>query len=374
MRSERLFDRIRSIDIDHVTKHYGTVYAVRDVSLSVRGGELLSLIGPSGSGKTTTLRMVNRLIEPDAGAVRINGEDVRVHDPVALRRNTGYVIQQIGLFPHMTVAGNISLVPRLEGMDPGSIKARVRDLLSLVDLPPEHFMDRYPSELSGGQQQRVGLARALAMDPPLLLMDEPFGALDPLLRVQLQQEFSSIKEELGKTIIFVTHDIEESFALGDRIGIMRDASLVQVGTPQDLLFSPASSFVEDIVGGSRKLRHLEHVMVRDVMVPLGAGAMLDSAMGASDALAHMERFDLDTVAVSGRSSPGMVRLIDLYRAPTDATLEDVLRNVPVFSPGDALEPALRTLRDAGLAAGLVMEHDTVTGVVCMDCMVLELLS
>jgi len=318
--------------------------------------------------------MVNRLIEPDAGAVRINGEDVRVHDPVALRRNTGYVIQQIGLFPHMTVAGNIGLVPRLEGMDLGSIKARVRDLLSLVDLPPEHFMGRYPSELSGGQQQRVGLARALAMDPPLLLMDEPFGALDPLLRVQLQQEFSSIKEELGKTIIFVTHDIEESFALGDRIGIMRDASLVQVGTPQDLLFSPASSFVEDIVGGSRKLRHLEHVTVRDVMVPLGAGAMLDSSMGASDALAHMERFDLDTVAVSGRSSPGMVRLIDLYRAPTDATLEDVLRNVPVFSPGDALEPALRTLRDAGLAAGLVMEHDTVTGVVCMDCMVLELLS
>ena len=374
MRSERLFDRIRSIDIDHVTKRYGTVYAVRDVSLSVRGGELLSLIGPSGSGKTTTLRMVNRLIEPDAGAVRINGEDVRVHDPVALRRNTGYVIQQIGLFPHMTVAGNIGLVPRLEGMDLGSIKARVRDLLSLVDLPPEHFMGRYPSELSGGQQQRVGLARALAMDPPLLLMDEPFGALDPLLRVQLQQEFSSIKEELGKTIIFVTHDIEESFALGDRIGIMRDASLVQVGTPQDLLFSPASSFVEDIVGGSRKLRHLEHVTVRDVMVPLGAGAMLDGDMGASDALAHMERLDLDTVAVSGRSSPGMVRLIDLYRAPTDATLEDVLRNVPVFSPGDALEPALRTLRDAGLAAGLVMEHDTVTGVVCMDCMVLELLS
>jgi osmoprotectant transport system ATP-binding protein len=374
MRSERLFDRIRSIDIDHVTKRYGKVFAVRDVSLSVRGGELLSLIGPSGSGKTTTLRMVNRLIEPDAGAVRINGEDVRVHDPVALRRNTGYVIQQIGLFPHMTVAGNIGLVPRLEGMDPGSIKARVRDLLSLVDLPPEHFMDRYPSELSGGQQQRVGLARALAMDPPLLLMDEPFGALDPLLRVQLQQEFSSIKEELGKTIIFVTHDIEESFALGDRIGIMRDASLVQVGTPQDLLFSPASSFVEDIVGGSRKLRHLEHVTVRDVMVPLGAGAMLDSAMGASDALAHMERLDLDTAAVSGRSFPGMVRLIDLYRAPTDATLEDVLRNVPVFSPGDALEPALRTLRDAGLAAGLVMEHDTVTGVVCMDCMVLELLS
>ena len=210
----RLFDTITSLDLTGVSKWYNNSCAVSDLTLSIQGGELIALIGGSGSGKTTTLKMINRLIEPDSGEILINGQNILSFNPIALRRSIGYVIQQIGLFPHMSVAENISIPLTLGKVHPDRIRNRIDELLTLVSLSPDTFRDRKPSELSGGQQQRVGLARALAADPPLLLMDEPFGALDPLLRRQLQEEFLRIKKSLGKTIIFVTHDIDEAFLLG----------------------------------------------------------------------------------------------------------------------------------------------------------------
>jgi osmoprotectant transport system ATP-binding protein len=265
---ERLFNRIDSVRLDNVSKKYGERKVVDDLSLEIAGGELLILIGPSGSGKTTALRMINRLTELDEGRITINNKDIREFDPVVLRRNIGYVIQQIGLFPHMRVSENIGLIPKLEGWPHEKIRERIKELLMLVDLSPETFMNRFPGELSGGQQQRVGLARALAMDPKLLLMDEPFGALDPLLRKQLQEEFSKIKAELGRTIVFVTHDIEEAFKLGDRVAVINEGRLMQVGMPDELILNPSNDFVADLVDAQRKFRHMGHLLVKDVMTPI----------------------------------------------------------------------------------------------------------
>jgi osmoprotectant transport system ATP-binding protein len=206
-----------------------------DLNLSVRRGETLVLLGRSGSGKTTTLKLINRLLEPSMGEVRIDGRTTLDWDPIRLRRSIGYVIQEAGLFPHFTVERNVALVPQLERWAPEKIHARVREMLALVDLPPEQFLSRYPRELSGGQRQRVGVARALAGDPPLLLMDEPFGALDPLSRVEIQREFLALQERLRKTIVFVTHDMREALLLGTRIALLEAGKLVGVFTPDEFL-------------------------------------------------------------------------------------------------------------------------------------------
>jgi osmoprotectant transport system ATP-binding protein len=251
MLSERLFERIDEVDIEKASKSYGKVKALDRVDLSIMGGELLVLIGPSGSGKTTALRAINRLSELDSGKISINGKDVRNFDPVLLRRNIGYVIQQIGLFPHMTVRENIELILRLDGVEKKAREEQVDKLLELVSLPAAEFAGRYPKQLSGGQRQRVGLARALATDPYLILMDEPFGALDPILRRQLQEEFLKIKKKLDKTIVFVTHDIEEALKLGDRIAIMDKGRIVQLGAPDGILKKPKNDFVRKIVRPER---------------------------------------------------------------------------------------------------------------------------
>ena len=201
---------------------------MRDLSFDVARGETLVLLGRSGSGKTTTLKLINRLLEPSAGEVVVDGKSTVSWDPIALRRRIGYVIQETGLLPHITVARNVGLVPELEGWEPERRSARAKELLELVGLDPDAFADRYPSELSGGQRQRVGVARALAADPPILLMDEPFGALDPLTRAEMQSEFADLAERLGKTIVFVTHDVREAFALADRIGLFHDGRLVEL--------------------------------------------------------------------------------------------------------------------------------------------------
>lgn len=233
------------IQVKDLSKSYNGQPAVRKVSFDVGEGETLCLIGTSGCGKTTLLKMLNRLIEPTEGAVFIEGKNILEQDVIRLRRRIGYVMQRGGLFPHMTVAKNIGLIPRLEKWEPARIEALVNDLLTLVNLtPPDQFKHRYPLELSGGQQQRVSVARALAVSPPIILMDEPFGALDPVTRAQLQNEFIRLKRELKKTIIFVTHDLNEAFKLGDRIAIMDKGVIVQIGTPEEIKSKPASSFVE----------------------------------------------------------------------------------------------------------------------------------
>jgi osmoprotectant transport system ATP-binding protein len=247
------------IVFDRVTKRYPgrAEPAVRDLSLTVPAGEICCLVGPSGGGKTTAMKMVNRLIDITEGDITIGGRSVRSLDVIELRRGIGYVIQQVGLFPHMTVADNVATVPRLLGWPRARITARVDELLDLVDLPAVDYRSRFPTQLSGGERQRVGLARALAADPPAMLMDEPFGALDPLTRARLQHELLRIQHELRKTIIFVTHDIDEAILLGDRIAILREGGvLAQYDTPEALLARPVDDFVARFVGADRGLKLL----------------------------------------------------------------------------------------------------------------------
>ena len=241
------------IVLEQLTKRYGDAVVVDRLSLEVARGELLVLLGGSGSGKTTTLKMINRLVEPSAGRVLIDGADVTAVEPAALRRRIGYAFQQVGLFPHMTVAENVGITPALLGWEAARVAGRVDTLLELVELDPATFRDRRPAELSGGQQQRVGVARALAAEPAVLLLDEPFGALDPLTRDRLQQSIISIRTKIGVTIVFVTHDMVEALLLGDRIAVLRDGRLVQLGTPAELLRRPADPYVAQLM--ETPLRH-----------------------------------------------------------------------------------------------------------------------
>ncbi|MEJ7568071.1 MAG: betaine/proline/choline family ABC transporter ATP-binding protein [Gaiellaceae bacterium] len=239
--------------------------AVDELTLEIFTGEIVILVGPSGSGKTTTLRMINRLIEPTSGRIFLEGEDVTAVNPDRLRRRMGYVIQQIGLFPHVTIADNIATVPKLLGWNKQRIRTRVDELLELIGMDPAAYRDRYPKELSGGQSQRVGVARALAADPPVLLMDEPFSAIDPITRARLQNEFLQLQTQLRKTIVFVTHDIDEAIKMGDRIAILDDQShIAQYDTPGQILAAPASAFVEDFIGAGASLKRLNLTRVADV--------------------------------------------------------------------------------------------------------------
>jgi osmoprotectant transport system ATP-binding protein len=246
------------IRLESVRKQYpGGLVAVDDLSFDVPDGEVCVLVGPSGCGKTTILRMINRLIEPSGGRILVDGDDIMKVDRVELRRRIGYVIQQVGLFPHQTVATNVATVPKLLGWDKARINARVDELLNVVGLPVDEYRDRYPSELSGGQRQRVGVARALAADPPIMLMDEPFGAIDPVTRTQLQDEFLRLQKTLRKTIVFVTHDIDEAVKMGDRIAILQKGGMLeQYDPPSRLLDAPANDFVADFVGRDRALKRL----------------------------------------------------------------------------------------------------------------------
>ena len=246
------------IRLDAVSKRYGSAPpAVSELSLDVAAGEVCVLVGPSGCGKTTTLKMINRLIEPTSGRIYLDGEEVTHADPVHLRRRIGYVIQQVGLFPHLTIGANIGTVPRLLGWKRDRIAARVDELLHLVGLDPADYRDRYPAQLSGGQRQRIGVARALAADPPVLLMDEPFGAIDPVTRARLQDEFLRLQAEVEKTVVFVTHDIEEAVKMGDRIAILDVGGVLkQYDTPAEVLGRPASKMVADFVGTDRGLKRL----------------------------------------------------------------------------------------------------------------------
>ena len=271
------------ITMRNVTKRFdqGGAAAVENLDLDVPEGITVALVGPSGCGKTTTMRMINRLIEPTSGEITVGGRDVRSADAIKLRRHIGYVIQQVGLFPHMTVAENVGSVPRLLGWDAARIDARNRELMELVGLDPA-MLSRYPRQLSGGQRQRVGVARALAADPPVLLMDEPFGAIDPIARTRLQNEFKQILRRVRKTVVMVTHDIDEAVRLGDRIAIMRDGRIVQYDTPEAILSHPADAFVENFVGADRALKRLTLFQVEAVMARGKADPKLPRVDATSD--------------------------------------------------------------------------------------------
>jgi osmoprotectant transport system ATP-binding protein len=263
----------QEIKLEKLTKRYPNTAkdAVKEFSLTIPAGELVVFVGPSGCGKTTTMKMINRIIEPTSGKILIGGEDVTHTPAFELRRNIGYVIQQIGLFPHMTIAANVATVPNLLGWDKAKTKARVNELLELVGLDPAEYSNRYPKQLSGGQQQRVGVARALAADPAVLLMDEPFGATDPITRVRLQKEFRALQRELKKTVVFVTHDFEEALLLGDRIAVLSEQSHVeQYGTPLEILSAPTTDRVKSFVGEAASVRMLGLVSLKEIDVLAGA--------------------------------------------------------------------------------------------------------
>ena len=304
------------IVFDHVTKRYAgrDAAALDDLSLEIPAGSFCVLVGPSGGGKTTALKMVNRLVPFDSGDIRIDGRSVRDISVVELRRGIGYVIQQIGLFPHMTIGENVATVPRLLGWDRKRQRARTVELLELVGLEAEDAK-RYPAQLSGGQRQRVGLARALAADPPLLLMDEPFGAMDPITRHRLQTELRRLHREVGKTVIFVTHDVDEAIQMGDRIAILREGGvLAQYATPDELLARPADEFVERFVGEDRALRRLALKTLRDVKLEPGSrgepGSRVSPEMTVRNAVSLMLELGVDSLQVDDL---GVFRLSDVSR-------------------------------------------------------------
>ena len=314
------------ITLDRLTKTFGTSTqaAVDGLSLTINAGEICVLIGPSGCGKTTTMRMINRMVEPDSGRIEVGGRDVTRIDAVELRRSIGYVIQQVGLFPHMTIGENIATVPKMLGWDASRIAKRVDELLALVSMEPDLYRDRFPRELSGGQKQRVGVARALAADPPVMLMDEPFGAIDPITRARLQGEFLRILRELGKTIVFVTHDIDEAIRMGSRIAILRAGKVVQYDTPERILAHPADSFVEAFVGGDRSLKRLALLTAGPYIEagsPAGGAPRLPPGTPLRDALSAMLDAGADEAGIVGTNGEvlGRVTLMAIRKAANVAT-------------------------------------------------------
>jgi osmoprotectant transport system ATP-binding protein len=276
------------IELDHVSRVFGARTVVADVSLRIEAGTILTVVGTSGSGKTTLLRMINRLVEPSAGTVRIAGRDIRSVPPPVLRRGIGYAIQGHGLFPHRTVAENIGVVPKLLGWDRGRIAARVDELLGLFNLDPAAYRDRFPAALSGGEQQRVGVARALAAGPPILLMDEPFGALDPIIRCRAQADLRAIQRRYGTTVVLVTHDMDEALRLGDRIAVMDQGRLVQDAAPAALIGAPATDFVGALLGSGDRAFQLMALRIVDDLVEPGAapGEPIPAGTSVRDALAE----------------------------------------------------------------------------------------
>jgi osmoprotectant transport system ATP-binding protein len=292
------------IRLEAVSKRYPNgQLAVQDLTLEVGDGELCVLVGPSGCGKTTTLKMINRLIEPTSGRIILDGEDVTTADPVALRRRVGYVIQQVGLFPHQTIGDNVATVPRLLKWERATVAARVDELLELVGLDPAAYRNRYPEQLSGGQRQRVGVARALGADPPVLLMDEPFGAVDPITRSRLQDELLRLQDTVRKTIVLVTHDVDEAVKLGDRIAVFKQGGiLAQQGTPAEILGRPADAFVADFVGADRGLKSLHISTVGDAeLMPVNGNrpaTSVDASVSLADALSTLLLGDDAAVSVT----------------------------------------------------------------------------
>ena len=351
------------IELEQVQKRYDDGHvALKDVNLSFKEGEITAIIGPSGCGKTTTMKLINRLINPSKGKITIQGEDISRMDPVTLRRRIGYVIQNIGLFPHMTIAKNVAVVPNLLKWDKAKIDRRVNELLELVGLPPETYANRYPSELSGGQQQRVGVIRALAADPDIILMDEPFSALDPISREQLQDELIRLQQDLKKTIVFVTHDMDEAIKIADTIVLMKEGEVVQVGKPEYILRHPANEFVENFIGKKRLQNGPDYVppTVDEVMVD--QPVVLYPNRGLAEAIKTLEKKRVDTVLVVDRSqkllgSASIYHLIEHY-GEEGKTLADVMKPVAhTVSPGTPLPEALAIMSEHHLSNLAVVSED-----------------
>ncbi len=350
------------IQLEGLSKTYGEVYAVKDISLTVDEGDLVVLIGPSGCGKTTTLKMVNRLIEPSAGKVYIGGDDTTTLDPQTLRRGIGYVIQSIGLFPHMTVKQNIQVVPDLLGWPKAKSAARADELLELIGLEPDRYRDSYPRELSGGQQQRVGVARALAVDPPVLLMDEPFGAVDPLTRERLQDEFLRLQRQLKKTIVMVTHDIDEAIKLGDKICVMNAGRVEQYDTPETILSEPKTRFVRQFVGSDRALKRLSRIPVRELM---GEIPMLSVDSSAEEAAAALKQHPTVYITQNGKLLGWLDRKAFRYERNVEQAYTHIdVASYAVTDDDDARDALSRMLSQGVVSLPVVSNQGDLLG--CLD--------
>jgi osmoprotectant transport system ATP-binding protein len=365
--TERAGAEALAVRFDHVTKRYpGTDRpAVEDLTLDVQAGEICVLVGPSGSGKTTAMRMVNRMVEITEGNILVGDRSVRDRSPAELRRHIGYVIQQTGLFPHRTIADNIATVPRLLGWEKERAARRVDELVELIGLEPG-LRDRFPSQLSGGQQQRVGVARALAADPGLMLMDEPFGAVDPINRERLQNEFLRLQAEVRKTILFVTHDIDEAIKMGDRIAILRQGgTLAQYATPAELLMSPADGFVEDFVGADRALKRLSLLRVADISLWKAPLAFVGQATGEVRAKLAGAEVPHPLLVDSERRPLGWLSDRDLEREMVPQHPDSPAE--PVLDQDDVMRDALADLLQAETMYAPVVDGDgRITGVLSIE--------
>jgi osmoprotectant transport system ATP-binding protein len=348
-----------TVEFRHVTKVYGprrkgTPGAVNDLSLTVPAGRICVLVGPSGCGKTTSLKMVNRLIEPTSGQILIDGNDIATEDVTALRRRIGYVIQQVGLFPHQTIGANVAVVPRLLGWDRARQRERTDQLLELVGLDPARYRDRYPRQLSGGDRQRVGVARALAVDPPVMLMDEPFGAVDPIVRERLQNEFLRLQNDLAKTILFVTHDIDEAIKIGDLVAVMElGGHLAQVAPPDEILANPASDFVARFVGADRGLKRLSLSRVRDLALQPVASVRDGESVAEATRLAKEAGFAYALVVDDSGRPTGW---LDVARLTGDRVrAADASPVGPLVEPETTVKDALSMLLANEVQAGVVRD-------------------
>jgi osmoprotectant transport system ATP-binding protein len=364
-----VFAKGQVIRLEGVTKFFPgrSVPAVDQLSLEIASGEVCVLIGASGFGKSTTLKMINRLIEPSSGVIRVDGQDTARLDPIELRQGMGYVIQEIGLFPHMTIAENIATVPRERGWTSEKIRPRVDELLFLVGLDPGEFRDRMPASLSGGQRQRVGVARALAADPPVLLMDEPFGAVDPVTRAHLQNEFIRLQIQMNKTVLFVTHDMDEAMKLADRIAILRRGRLVQHASPRKILEQPSDALIADLVGDDQALKRLRFIQVGEIVrrVPtVSAGTPLS---GVRHLLCESRSGRIYVMDSAGRLL-GMLSHDRAASQPSERLVDEVMTAVdnPITSNTSAFEALCRILRHRTPVVAVITESGALAGEVSFE--------
>ncbi|MEH7545429.1 MULTISPECIES: ABC transporter ATP-binding protein [Bacillaceae] len=337
---------MKLIEFKNIVKKYRTKTIINPFSLKIDAGQLVVFIGPSGCGKTTLLKMINKLIQPSSGQIFVNGTDITSMNPIELRRNIGYVIQNTGLFPHMSIKENLELIPKLKGEDPASIEKKTNELLELVGLEPKEYLHRYPKELSGGQQQRIGVARAFSTNSDIILMDEPFSALDPVTRSSLQDELFQMQKELNKTIIFVTHDMDEAIKIADKICILKDGDILQYDTPENILKNPANQFVEDFIGKRRVWNNPELLMAEDIMIqnPVKITAMRT----VLQAIEVMKDHKVDSLMVTDKHNilRGLVTLKSIQLLNRNLSIEMVMeQNVLSVSEDANLISVLATMNE-----------------------------
>lgn len=334
------------IEFQNIKKSYNNKTIINHFSIRIEKGEFIVFIGPSGCGKTTLLKMLNRLTEPTSGKIIIDGNDISQTNLIELRRNIGYVIQNTGLFPHMTIRENIELIPKLKGENPEDISKKTMEVLELVGLDPNVYLDRFPRELSGGQQQRVGVARAFATNSDIILMDEPFSALDPVTRSTLQEELFQMQREMGKTIVFVTHDMDEAIKLGDRICLLKDGDILQFDTPEEILKNPANEFVEDFIGKKRIWNNPEFLLAQDIMIeePVKIGAKRN----VLQAIEIMKTNHVDSLMITDKSGVliGLVTLKHIKLQNHNLTVEEVMDdNIITVNEQENLICVLQTMNE-----------------------------